>query len=168
MKQLDVKNISYNLLHFTYKTDEWRKYYKEAVKFIYKSNNELFYLGFNEDRITRKYKSFYNKQFKFSDCGAIGANQITICPNGSVGICHGYWSHSKHELPNIMDINDFSDLFGLKEYESWKDYLPIKKEKCINCPFIYICGGGCAMQSEDVFGIKKAVDKAFCIYTKIL
>lgn len=77
LKSLNVKNISYNLLHFTKPNDEWKNYYKEAVKFIYKSNNQLFDLGFNEDRINRKYIAFFEKKFKFSDCGAVGGNQIT-------------------------------------------------------------------------------------------
>ena len=166
LKDLGVKNISYNLLHFTYKTDDWKNYYKKAVKFIYKSNNVLFNYGFNEDRINRKYKAFYNKEFKFSDCGAIGANQITICPDGNVEICHGYWNSNNHLLPNINELKDLSEIFNNKNYTMWKDYLTFNKKKCINCSSIYICGGGCAMQSEDLFGNKKRIDKAFCIYTK--
>lgn len=168
LKELDVKNISYNLLHFTNRNNEWKDYYKKAVKFLYKSNNELFHMGFNEDRINRKYKSFYNKQFKFSDCGAVGANQLTICPDGSIEICHAYWNNTIHNLPNINEISDFDQLFNNKYYNCWKKYLSIYKNKCINCPYIYICGGGCAMQSRDVFGDERQIDQAFCIYTKYL
>ena len=168
LKKVDVKNISYNLLHFTYKNEEWKEYYKKAVKFLYKSNNELFKLGFNEDRINRKYNSFYNKQFKFSDCGAVGANQITICTDGSLEICHGYWNNKEHKLPNINVLHDLDELFDNNYYNEWKTYLPMFNKKCLNCPYIYICGGGCAMQSRDVFGNEKEIDRAFCIYTKEL
>lgn len=48
IEDLGIYNISYNLLHFTYETDEWKSYYKKAVKFIYKSNNLLFNKGFND------------------------------------------------------------------------------------------------------------------------
>lgn len=168
LKSLNVKNISYNLLHFTKPNDEWKNYYKEAVKFIYKSNNQLFDLGFNEDRINRKYIAFFEKKFKFSDCGAVGGNQITICPDGTIEVCHGYWNNEIHKLPNINSINCLDDLFVLNDYNCWKNYMPIKKHKCINCPYVYICGGGCAMQSRDVFGSEKNIDKAFCIYTKIM
>lgn len=166
LKRLNVKNISYNLLHYTYKTDEWKEYYKKAVDFIYYSNLELFDYGFNEDRINRKYKSVYLNEFKYSDCGALGANQITVCPNGDIEICHGYWNKEKHAFPNINSLNDLSELFDLADFKKWKTYLPIFKSKCLKCPAIYLCGGGCAMQSNDLFGDPNNIDKAFCIYSK--
>lgn len=163
---LDIKSLSYNLLHYTYKTNEWKRYYKDAVKFLYKSNNLLFNKGFDEDRINRKYKSFFNREFKYSDCAAVGANQITVCPNGDLEICHGYWNSKNHSLGNIKDINKIEDLFTKEGYNEWKEYKSINKRKCLNCPAIYICGGGCAMQAKDLFDSHKSVDKAFCIYSK--
>ena len=164
--KLGVYNISYNLLHFTTKTDEWKEYYKKATKFIYKSNKKLFDQGFNEDRINRKYDSFYNRIFKFSDCGAVGGNQITVCPNGDIEICHGYWNYKRKILPNINQIQSFSDLFDNAEYIKWSNNITLNKKKCLRCPAIYICGGGCAMQAKDLFGNEKEIDKPFCIYTK--
>lgn len=164
--KLGVYNISYNLLHFTTKTDEWKEYYKKATKFIYKSNKKLFDQGFNEDRINRKYDSFYNRIFKFSDCGAVGGNQITVCPNGDIEICHGYWNYKRKILPNINQIQSFSDLFDNPEYIKWSNNITLNKKKCLRCPAIYICGGGCAMQAKDLFGNEKEIDKPFCIYTK--
>ncbi len=166
ISKLGVYNISYNLLHFTTKTDEWKEYYKKATKFIYKSNKKLFDQGFNEDRINRKYDSFYNRIFKFSDCGAIGGNQITVCPNGDIEICHGYWNYKRKILPNINQIQSFSDLFDNPEYIKWSNNITLNKKKCLRCPAIYICGGGCAMQAKDLFGNEKEIDKPFCIYTK--
>lgn len=163
---LDVHNISYNLLHFTYKTDEWREYYKKATKFIYKSNCLLFDKGFNEDRVNRKYESFYNRVFKFSDCGAVGGNQITVCPTGDIEICHGYWNRKDKKLPNIMSINSLNDLFKEQEYKKWSENVTVNKKKCLSCPAIYICGGGCSMQANDLFGSEEHIDKAFCIHTK--
>ncbi len=163
---LGVYNISYNLLHFTYKTNEWKNYYKKATNFIYKSNSLLFEKGFNEDRINRKYEAFYNRVFKFSDCGAIGGNQITICPNGEIEICHGYWNRKNKKLPNIKSITDLSQLFEEKEYKKWAENITLNKKKCLSCPAIYICGGGCAMQANDLFGSEKDIDRPFCIYTK--
>lgn len=166
LEKLNVKNISYNLLHFTYKTNEWQKYYNQATDFIYESNNRLFSKEFNEDRINRKYKSFYEREFKFADCAAVGGNQITICPDGSIEVCHGYWNKEKHILGNIGKLNDLEKLFDNNEFKKWQNFITLKKEKCIQCESIYICGGGCAMQSKDLFEAEDAVDEAFCIYTK--
>ena len=102
ISKLGVYNISYNLLHFTTKTDEWKEYYKKATKFIYKSNKKLFDQGFNEDRINRKYVSFYNRIFKFSDCGACHCN----CGSGSncsnVFISHEITSLLNAQVDNIL------------------------------------------------------------------
>ncbi len=167
IKQLDVKGISYNLMHYTSKTKEWKKYYKEATKFIIKSNNELYKLGFREDRIKRKYYAFYERDFKYSDCGARGGNQITIKPNGDITICHGYWNTEENEIGNINDIN-ITEIFNKKNYKKWNNNIPINNNYCKNCNALFICGGGCAMQSKALFNSENKIDKGFCIHSKLM
>jgi len=165
LEKINVKDISYNLMHYTTKTDEWKNYYKKVGEFIFKSNQRLRGKGFSEDRINRKYRSFYDKEFKYSDCGAIGGNQITIRPNGDLTICHGYWNSNENEIGNIKEI-EFEDIFKNKIYKEWSENLTINKNKCLNCAYIYICGGGCALESEALFGTKQKIDKPFCKFTK--
>ena len=69
-------------------------------------------------------------------------------------------------MPNINQIQSFSDLFDNAEYIKWSNNITLNKKKCLRCPAIYICGGGCAMQAKDLFGNEKKIDKPFCIYTK--
>lgn len=166
LSDLNVKNISYNLMHFTTLTNSWKKYYKDATKFLIKSNNLLYPMGFDEDRIRRKYYSFYERDFKYSDCGARGGNQITIKPNGDMTICHGYWNTNENEIGNINTINSLSDIFKTSKYIDWNYNIPINNNKCQECNAIYICGGGCAMQAKTLFGDEKNIDKAFCIHSK--
>lgn len=166
LKDLDVKNISYNLMHFTEYDPEWEKYYQEATDFIYNSNNILYELGFNEDRANRKIQSFYERKFKFSDCGAVGGNQITICPNGDIEICHGYWNRKDNKIGNINDINCLEELFELEAYKEWQQDITINNKECLGCEAIYLCGRGCPKQSKELFGNERGIDKAFCIYSK--
>lgn len=42
----------------------------------------------------------------------------------------------------------------------------IDKFECKKCPAISVCGGGCPLQSEALFGDRKDLDKATCIYYK--
>ena len=42
----------------------------------------------------------------------------------------------------------------------------IDKSECKNCPAISVCGGGCPLQSEALFGDRKDLDRATCIYYK--
>jgi len=168
LRELNVKSISYNLLHFTEKDPCWRKYYSDATKFIYKSNDILYNDNFDEDRIKRKYDAFYNRKFKFADCAAIGGNQVAILPNGDVEICHGLWNRKESHILNIANINSFDEIKKTSEYDFWKNNLTINKEKCLKCPAIYICGGGCAVQARDLFDDIGGIDKGFCIHTKII
>lgn len=167
LKELDVKNIAYNILHYTEPTNEWQKYYKRATKFLIKSNNELFNLGFRDDRINRKYSSFYNNEFKYQDCGAKGANQICISPDGNIDICHAIWNNSTKEIGNINDI-DFKDIFKSKNYEKWRNNITLNYPKCLNCSALFICGGGCSYQSKSLFGSFYDIDKPFCIHSKLM
>jgi uncharacterized protein len=168
LQETKVKKISYNLLHFTTKEPDWEEYYKKTTEFIYDSNLLLYDLGYREDRIHRKYNAFYNRNFKFSDCAAIGGNQITILPNGDIEICHGLWNRNKKHINNINNINSFDDIINTNEYKFWQNNLTLNKEECLRCPAIYICGGGCALQAEDLFDNRSGLDKAFCIHSKII
>lgn len=165
IKNNDFKDINYNPLHFSNANDNWKEYYKKVGNFIFDCNTALYPLGVREDRIARKYKSFYEKDFKYSDCGAKGGNQITIRPNGDVTICHGYWNIKNNEIGNINEI-EFYDIFQSNFYKEWHKNLTINNIKCLNCNALFVCGGGCSMQSEDLFGTINEIDKPFCKYTK--
>ena len=72
LKEINVKNISYNSLHFTWKYDKWRDYYERATEFICKSNdilNECI-----ESSIQSKINVIVNKNFKYFGCLAAGVN----------------------------------------------------------------------------------------------
>ena len=51
-------------------------------------------------------------------------------------------------------------------YYRWNNNITLNKKKCLKCPYIYMCGGGCAMESKNVFGNEKKLDKPFCQFTK--
>ncbi len=168
LRELNVKSISYNLLHFTEKDPDFKQYYRDATKFICKSNDKLYDEGFDEDRIKRKYDAFYNRKFKFADCAAIGGNQIALLPNGDIEVCHGLWNRKREHILNIKNVKSFDEIKKTKEYKFWKNNLTLKKEKCLKCPAIYVCGGGCAVQSKDLFGDINGIDEGFCIHTTII
>jgi uncharacterized protein len=165
LEGVNIKDISYNLMHYTSETDEWKSYYRKVGRFIFKSNQRLKKKGFSEDRVNRKYRSFYDKDFKYSDCGAIGGNQIAVRPNGEMTICHGYWNSEENEIGNIKDLK-FENIFQKKIYKKWASNITINKKKCLSCPAIYICGGGCAMESKALFGGEEKIDRPFCLFTK--
>ena len=167
LEELKPKSFSYNMMHYTHKTDEWKKYYVDVTRFLIKSNNLFFDKGYSEDRVRRKYVAFYDRDFKYSDCAARGGNQFAVKPNGDIVICHGFWNTKENLIGNINDIN-INDIFNTNRYKEWNRNIPLNNKKCQNCKALYTCGGGCAMQSRDLFGNERKIDKAFCIHTKII
>ena len=164
IKNLNVKEITYNLMHFNSSSNKWQSYYKEIANFLFKSNNYLKDYNVIEGRINRKYDAFYKREFKYSDCGAVGTNQISIKPNGDITICHGLWN-TNQTLGNIKDIN-FDEIFDTEMYKKWNKNITLNRKKCINCAYIYMCGGGCPMESKNMFGNINNLDVPFCLFTK--
>ncbi len=165
LKNLGVKDINYNLLHFTEKDESWKDYYTKASKFLFKSNELLQKYSIVDDRLQRKIRAFNSKEFKYNDCGAIGGHQLCFSPNGDVTVCHGYWHSGKEKCGNI-NTNSFDEIINTENFKKWQNNLTINKPKCLKCEAIYICGGGCAMQSNDLFDNQQSLDKGFCIHTK--
>lgn len=165
LKKLGVKSIFYNLYHYTSYDENWEDYYKRASEFIVKSYKELSSNNIYDGRIIRKIDSFYNNEFKFSDCGAIGANQLAVKPNGDVCICHGYLKTNKYVIGNI-NKDSLDKLMNSKEIDFWKKRCTLNNKKCLKCNALFVCGGGCAIQSEALFGNRNKIDKPFCIHTK--
>ena len=160
-----LSSVFYNLYHYGEKTNKWKELYNDMSDYLIESYDNVAYFGIADGRINRKVDSLLEQKFKFSDCAAVGANQLTVKPNGDVIICHGYVKTNKYILGNIIDQN-ISELINHPQSNMWVNNAPIYKDKCINCEAIYICGGGCSMQSETLFGGIENVDEAFCIHSK--
>lgn len=165
LKKLGIKSIFYNLYHYTSYDGNWDNYYKRACDFLIKSHVQLCKNDVYDGRIIRKIDSFYNNEFKFSDCGAIGANQLAIKPNGDICICHGYLKTNKYIIGNIKE-NSLEEVMNSEEIDFWKKRSTLNNKKCLKCNALFICGGGCAIQAEALFGDRKIIDKPFCIHTK--
>lgn len=164
LKELKVPSIFYNLYHFSERGD-WKEYYKSACEFLLKSYDILKPFGIYDGRLQRKVDSFFKDSFKYADCAAIGANQITIKPNGQICVCQGYLKSNKYELGNIIDV-EIKELIKSEEFDFWEKRVPLYRKECLECEALYLCGGGCSMQAEALFNKRDAVDIAFCIHTK--
>ena len=163
--KLNIKSVFYNLYHYTSYDDNWEDYYKRACKFLIKSYERLSKNNIYDGRLIRKVESFYDNEFKFSDCGAIGANQLAIKPNGDVCICHGYLKTDKYVIGNINEIS-IETIMRSDEIEFWKHRNTLNNKECLKCEALYVCGGGCAIQAEALFGSRSEIDKPFCIHSK--
>ena len=81
-------------------------------------------------------------------------------------ICN--WIYFKTDEYIIGNINRdlIEELTSTKEFDFWKNKATIFNEECLECEALFCCGGGCAMQSEALFGNRDEIDRPFCIHTK--
>ena len=167
IKSLKTPEIFYNLYHYGYGEDssDCEKFYEDMCQFLIKSYELLNPLNIKDGRLARKIESFTDNIFKFADCATIGANQITVKPNGDITVCHGYCKTDKNILGNIKDYS-IQELIDNPKTDIWANLAPICRDECLNCEALYICGGGCAVQSETLFGGIEKMDKCYCIHSK--
>lgn len=167
LKNIGVNGIFYNLLHFTYNEtkDVWEPYYQKGCEYLIVSHEELSSYGINDGRIGRKIESLFEGKFKFGDCAAIGANQITVKPNGDLCVCHGELKTDKYVVGNIKDV-DLKELAKTKEFEFWEKATTLYKEECLSCEALFICGRGCPTQAEAIFRSRESLDIPFCMHSK--
>lgn len=160
------KSIGYNLYCYTRTDDNWEKYSIDATDMIIDSYEKLRKKIF-DDRIERKIESLREKKFKFTDCGAIGGNQLVIKANGDVCVCHAYEKTDKYTIGNICKDN-IEDIIQSQEFRFWRTRVPIYYDECLNCEALFCCGGGCVTRAESLFGNRSEIDRPFCIHTKKL
>lgn len=161
---LGVKNITYNLMHHTRDGAEWITYYQNATKFLIKSHENLQKHDIMDGRIMRKYDAFYNQHFKYSDCAAVGGNQLSFMPNGDITVCHGCWPLKNHVCGNVH-TNSIEDIMETDAFRWWENRLTVNCDACLRCPALRICGGGCPIQSEHLFKNRDSIDYGYCMHT---
>ena len=162
-----IKNIFWNLYHYSTKDNNWEKHYNKMSDFILKSYKVLKDNNIGEEKVQEQIEMFLNQTFKFHSCGAVGLNQLTIKPNGDVCICQGDSRSYKNIVGNIVN-DEISDILNNPKNAQWLKMYTIDNVKCKYCPAISVCGGGCPLQAEALFGKRIALDEASCIYYKKL
>ncbi len=165
IKKENIKNIFWNLYHYSSYNDNWENFYSEMSDFILDIYNKLSLIDVNEERVSEQLKLFLEQRFKFHNCGAVGLNQITVQPNGDVCICQGDSKSSDTKVGNIIK-DEIPNILNNIQNKHWLEMYTIDREECHYCEAISICGGGCPLQSEALFGDRKSLDKATCIYYK--
>ena len=138
-------------------------YYNECSNAIYNAFKVLREIPIYEDRALRKVNSFFQPSFHSTDCAGLG-NQLTIDPNGNIGICHiATCNNNLLTGKNIYSSNDTKSINNLIGYlKQWASYAPLLDDKCQDCPALAICGGGCLYHVLLSGKTNKERDQTFC------
>ena len=158
-----IKNVFWNLYHYSSNTNDWENHYNKMSDFILKSYKILKENNIGEEKVKEQIEMFLNQTFKFHSCGAVGLNQSTIKPNGDVCICQGDSRSYKNIVGNIVN-DEIIDILNNPINDDWLKMYTIDKKECKYCPALSVCGGGCPLQAEALFGKRTDLDKASCIY----
>lgn len=120
--------------------------------------------GVREDRIMRKVSAFNNASIYAFDCAAAGTNQITIAPEGAIGLCHVQVGSRTDFVGHVNDpsFDPKTDSVFLE----WNRRTPLTMPQCQNCYALGICGGGCPYNARRRHGSIWDLDERFCVHAK--
>lgn len=81
-----------------------------------------------------------NKKFRVN-CG-VGVNSLFIESDGDVWGCGAFSYADKLKLGNL-DNEDFFQIQKREEYNQFRNRITSNTKKCSDCPYQFICKGGC-------------------------
>lgn len=137
---------------------------KVSTKKLFSAFKILKEKGIYEDRVMRRLGDITSNKVYAKDCAAYG-NQIVVRYDGSVGPCHAFSTTGEYFKGDIRNKNYKKDqkIFGY-----WENRIPFNFKGCIGCPFISICGGGCAYNAKSIKGSLYSKDNQMCIHSRLL
>jgi uncharacterized protein len=120
--------------------------------------------GVKEDRMMRKVSAFSSAKIYAFDCAAAGANQITIAPEGAIGLCH-VQTGSRTDFTGHVN-NPAFDPKNDAVFLEWNRRTPLTMPQCQDCCALGICGGGCPYNARRKHGSIWDMDDRFCVHAK--
>jgi uncharacterized protein len=120
--------------------------------------------GVREDRIMRKVSAFNRASLYAFDCAAAGAQQITVAPEGAIGLCHVQVGSRRDFVGHVNDA-DFDPRTNAVFLE-WNKRTPLTMPQCQDCCALGICGGGCPYNARNKHGSIWDLDDRFCLHAK--
>jgi len=116
-----------------------------------------------ERRMNHKINCFLERQIIRADCTGCG-EQMSISPDGKIGICQGYMGSRKTFGASVFDskYNPQDDSVFIE----WTKRSPLNMSQCWDCPALATCGGGCPRNADFINGSIWEIDSAFCHFAK--
>lgn len=116
-----------------------------------------------ERRMNHKINAFLDREIIIADCTGCG-EQMSVSPDGQIGICQGYMGSRKTFSNNIFDNR--CNLSKDSVFIEWSQRSPLNMHQCYQCPALATCGGGCPRNADFINGSIWQVDSAFCHFAK--
>jgi len=162
LDELQVKALGFNHVSIVPDKNEYDPAYEDRAADVILKVQEIiqsFYPDVYERRMNRKLNCFLDREILKADCTGCG-EQISISPNGQVGICQGYMGSRKTFNNTVFNKNFNPENDPV--FEEWSRRSPLNMEQCYACPALGTCGGGCPRNADFIHGSIWQVDSAFC------
>lgn len=116
-----------------------------------------------ERRMNHKINAFLDRKILKADCTGCG-EQMSVSPDGQIGICQGYMGSRKTFGSSVFDIKYDPSMDPV--FIEWSQRSPLNMPQCYQCPALATCGGGCPRNADYINGSIWEVDSAFCHFAK--
>ncbi|MFH1859429.1 MAG: radical SAM protein [bacterium] len=117
--------------------------------------------GVYAEHLFRRIRPFVEQQLRLKDCPSCGG-KFLVAPDKSIGFCEAFLGTGHYYYP--LDSFDLSN----EGYNEWKGIAPVRREECLRCPSIAICGGGCPYDAWVQHGNINNLDTIRCQQSNIL
>ncbi|MDI6781434.1 MAG: radical SAM protein [bacterium] len=117
--------------------------------------------GIYAEHLFRRIRPFVQQQIRLKDCPSCGG-KFLVAPDKSIGFCEAFLGTGLYYYP--LDSFDLSN----DGYNEWKGVAPVRREECLRCPAIAICGGGCPYDAWVQHGNINSLDTIRCQQSNIL
>lgn len=156
--------ITLFLLHYTPCFPVEPDYYEKAARCLIKARERFSALGINDESMRQKIEAFSNRTPILAECG-INGGTLVVAPEGAIGPCVDLVKPRLHMGGSVHDRDYDPVKAGL--YASWRFRSPLFMEKCLDCPAVGLCGGGCPVKVECQTGSRWDIDYRICPHSKL-
>ena len=165
LDDLKVRGLGFNHVSIVPNVNKYNPVYESRFTDAVIQSQEIVleYPDVYERRMSRKLNSFLERDILKADCTGCG-EQMTISPDGKIGICQGYMGNRNTFVGDVFDKDFEANKHPI--WIEWSRRSPLYMPLCLECPALAVCGGGCPRNAESLSGSIWDPDMAFCHFAK--
>ena len=166
VEELGVKGVGFNHVSIipglNFYDAEYEEKFADSILKV-QEYIQKHYEGVYERRMGHKVNMYIDKMLVRADCTGCG-EQISVSPDGMIGVCQGYMGSRKTFNNSVFDQNYLPENDPV--FQEWSMRSPLNIQKCLECSALATCGGGCPRNADMINGSIWDVDSAFCHFAK--
>lgn len=115
--------------------------------------------GMYIEQLARRVRPFATRSPRLKDCASSGG-RLVIAPGGLAGTCDCMTCRGISSVP----LHDGEGIKGLMD--GFRELSPVNFQRCLSCPALAICGGGCRYDASMFSGSLSGVWETRCAFER--